>query len=169
MAPPAAHRKPAKTKPVRAGRRKAGKSARKAAGKPQAGRSAPALRRHTPTQGVDGWITHTDLASDDPAATKLWASKVFGWAFRPPMPTPGGDLHLFVYSDRGGGAIRRPSPPETPGSIPYVHVDDVGASYAKALREGAGEMMSPTKVMEGVVVAIVRAPGGVPIGLSGGK
>jgi len=37
----------------------------------------------------------------------------------------------------------------------------------QALREGAEEMMAPERVMEGVTVAIVRAPGGVPIGFSG--
>jgi hypothetical protein len=114
-----------------------------------------------------GWITHTDLASNNPAATKAWAAKVLGWTFRPPFKGPAGDIHLFAYSEQGGGGIRPLSPPEIPGSIPYVHVADCQASYDKALSEGAEEMMSPTRVMEGVTVAIVRAPGGVPIGFSG--
>ena len=81
---------------------------------------------------------------------------------------PGGDeYHLFTYSDKGGGGIRRNNPPEVPGSIPYVHVADAQAAFDKALREGAEEMLSPMRVMEGVTVAIVRAPGGVAIGLSG--
>ena len=33
--------------------------------------------------------------------------------------------------------------------------------------EVAEEMMAPTRITEGVTLAIVRAPGGVPIGLSG--
>ena len=41
------------------------------------------------------------------------------------------------------------------------------ATFAKALREGAEEMMAPETIMEGVRLAIVRAPGGVPIGFSG--
>ena len=125
------------------------------------------LKKHVPTEGLYGWITHTDLASNDPGATKLWASKVLGWEFRQPMPTPNGPIHLFIYSEKGGGAIRPVSPPEVPGSIPYVHVADCQSAYDKALREGAEEMMSPTRVMEGVTIAIVRAPGGVPIGFSG--
>jgi len=79
----------------------------------------------------------------------------------------GGQVHLFAYSDQGGGAVRPNNPPETPGSIPYVHVADAQAAFDLALREGAEEMLAPTRVMEGVTVAIVRAPGGVPIGLSG--
>jgi predicted enzyme related to lactoylglutathione lyase len=132
-------------------------------GDPSSG-SAP---KHVPTQGLYGWITHTDLASANPAATREWCIKVLGWTFRPSFPIPGGEVHLFAYSDKGGGAVRSLSPPEVPGSIPYVHVADAQAAFDKACREGAEEMMAPTRVMEGVTVAIVRAPGGVPIGFSG--
>ena len=121
-----------------------------------------------PTPGLYGWITHTELASADPPATKTWCARVLGWSFKPSFPMPGGgEYHLFTYSDQGGGGIRPNNPPEIPGSIPYVHVADARAAYEKALREGAEEMLAPTRVMEGVTVAIVRAPGGVPIGLSG--
>ena len=122
---------------------------------------------HVPTQGLYGWITHTELASADPAATKAWCAEVLGWTFKPSFPTPGGEYHLFAYSDKGGGGIRPNNPPEVPGSIPYIHVADAQAAFETALREGAEEMFPPTRVMEGVTVAIVRAPGGVPIGFSG--
>ncbi len=126
-----------------------------------------AAEKHDFTQGLYGWITHTDLASNDPAATKAWCAEVLGWTFRPPFPIPGGEIHLFAYSEKGGGAVRPANPPEVPGSIPYVHVADAAAAFASALKAGAEEMMPPTRVMEGVTVAIVRAPGGVPIGFSG--
>jgi hypothetical protein len=51
--------------------------------------------------------------------------------------------------------------------MPVVHVEDAQAAFDKALAEGAHEIMPPTRVMEGVTVAVVRAPGGVPIGFSG--
>lgn len=130
-------------------------------------KQSPSKLKHDPTPGLYGWITHTDLASADPAATKAFVAELFGWKFKTPFPSPNGDVHLFTYSDKGGGAVRNNAPPEIPGSIPYVHVADCQASYDKALREGAEEMMSPTPVMEGVTIAIVRAPGGVPIGISG--
>lgn len=79
-------------------------------------RSSPP--KHKFACALYGWITHTDLASLDPAATK-------------------------------------------------AGVADAAAAFAKALREGAEEVMPPARVMEGVTVAIVRAPGGVPIGFSG--
>jgi predicted enzyme related to lactoylglutathione lyase len=123
--------------------------------------------RHDPTQGLYGWITHTEFASADPDATKTWCASVLGWTFMPSFPTPDGDYHLFTYSDKGGGGIRRNNPPETPGTIPYVHVQDTEAAFQKALQEGAEEMLGPTRVMEGVTIAIVRAPGGVAVGFSG--
>ena len=131
-----------------------------------AGGAAPP--RHEFTQGLYGWITHTDLASNDPPATKAWCAAVLGWTFTMDLPVPGGgQVHLFAYSEQGGGAVRPVSPQEVPGSIPYVHVPDAQAAFAKAIDAGAEEMLAPTRVMDGVTVAIVRAPGGVPIGLSG--
>ena len=94
--------------------------------------SASTEEKHVPTKGMYGWITHTDLASNNPAATKAWAAKVLGWTFRPPFKGPAGEIHLFAYSDQGGGGIRPLSPPEIPGSIPYIHVADCQASYDKA-------------------------------------
>lgn len=123
--------------------------------------------RHDPIEGLYGWVTHTELASAAPDATKAWCASVLGWTFKSSFPTPNGDYHLFAYSDQGGGGIRRNNPPETPGTIPYVHVPDARSVYRKALQEGAEEMLPPTSVMEGVTIAIVRAPGGVPIGFSG--
>jgi|SRR5690242_9184945 uncharacterized protein len=126
--------------------------------------AAPA---HVPTPGLYGWITHTELASDDPVATKTWCAAMFGWTFKPSMPSPNGEYHLFAFSETGGGGIRQTHATETPSSMPVVHVADAKAAFDKALSEGAHEIMPPTRVMEGVTVAVIRAPGGVPIGLSG--
>ena len=123
---------------------------------------------HVPTERLYGWITHTELASADPAATKAWCAAVLGWTFMPSVAMPdGGEYHLFAYSDTGGGGIRPSNAPEAPGSIPYIHVSDTRGAFENALREGAEAMLPPHRVMEGVTIAIVRAPGGVPIGFSG--
>ncbi|GAC1481484.1 MAG: hypothetical protein NVS1B4_26610 [Gemmatimonadaceae bacterium] len=114
-----------------------------------------------------GFITHTELASHDAAATKTWCSKVLGWSFKPPFASPSGEYHLFTYSDAGGGGIRSIPPTEAPGSVPTVHVADAHAAYDAALREGAVGVAPPHRVMDGVTIAVVRVPGGVIIGLSG--
>lgn len=122
---------------------------------------------HEFTRGLYGWITHTELASTDPAATEAWAAEVLGWAFRPPFPSPAGDYHLFAYSEQGGGGIRATAPGEPPGATPTVHVEDVDASYDAALAAGAESVSAPETLLPGVRLASVRAPGGVLIGLSG--
>jgi len=128
----------------------------------------PSKPKHVPTPGLDGWITHTDLSSRDPAATKAFCATVFGWKFGPSFPMPGGSAyHLFAYSEQGGGGIRSLDRGEAPGSIPYVHVADTEAAFDAALRAGAEAVHPPERVMEGVTVAQVRAPGGVRLGLSG--
>jgi predicted enzyme related to lactoylglutathione lyase len=124
-------------------------------------------RGHQFTRGLYGSITHTDLSSLDPMATREWCTAVLGWAFQPPFPTPGGDYHLFAYSESGGGGIRQTPPQEVPGSTPTVHVEDTQAVYEAALAAGAEPISPPTRVMDGVCTAMVRAPGGVLIGLSG--
>ncbi len=153
----------------RARRKSSRASARKPAAKPARRKSSKAsARKHVPTRGLYGWITHTELASMDPAATRAWCAEVLGWQFRPNSRMPdGSEYHLFAYSDQGGGGIRPTGPAEPPGSSFTVHVADIRASYDKALREGAEPMMPPTTVMPGVTIAVVRAPGGVPVGLSG--
>jgi predicted enzyme related to lactoylglutathione lyase len=124
-------------------------------------------RSHEFTEGLYGWITHTDLASDDPDGTRTWTGEVFGWQFQEPFPTDGGMYHLFAYSDAGGGGIRATAQGEAPGATPTVHVADTQATYDAALAAGAESIQPPTKVMDGVCTAMLRAPGGVLIGLSG--
>jgi uncharacterized protein len=150
-----------KKKPGRAARKPATKRSRRKS-------STSSSPSHVPTRGLYGWITHTELASSDPTATKAWCAEVLGWTFKPGSRMPDGrEYHLFAYSDKGGGGIRATNPSETPGSSFTVHVADTRAAFEKALREGAHEILAPTQVMPGVTIAVVRAPGGVPVGFSG--
>jgi len=124
-------------------------------------------RSHAFTDGLYGWITHTELATDDPAATRSWCQEVLGWQFQQPFSTPAGEYHLYAYSEQGGGGIRATAPGERPGSTPTVHVRDTQAAYDAALAAGAEAVAAPHRVMDGVSTALVRAPGGVLIGFSG--
>jgi predicted enzyme related to lactoylglutathione lyase len=124
-------------------------------------------KEHVPTPGLYGWITHTELISDDPALTKAWCADVLKWNFHQAIPTPTDDYHLYNYSDQGGGGIRKTGPEELPGCIPFVHVENIDESYVKAIDKGATAIMEPDIIMANVQIAIVKAPGGVVIGLSG--
>jgi hypothetical protein len=161
------------TTKARAGARKLSARTRKPAARKATARKAarPRTRKTppagTPPRALPGWITHTELASADPDATRVWCATVLGWTFKTSVPTPSGDYHLFAYSETGGGGIRASNAPEVPGSIPYIQVADTRAAVAAAVRAGAEVMLPPEPVAEGVTIAIVRAPGGVPIGLAG--
>ena len=123
--------------------------------------------RHTPTKGLYGHITHTELASKDPKATREWCGKVLGWNFMAEFPTPAGEYHLFTYAEKAGGGIRSTAEGETPGTTPFIHVANTDEAFEKALSEGAEAVAHPETQMPGVRTALVRAPGGVLIGFSG--
>lgn len=132
--------------------------AKKAA--PKKAATKPPARKVRP-----GYISHTELASADPTATKAWCQSVLGWKFGTPMPIPGGEYHMWDFGDQTGGGIRSHNPPEVPGSIPYVEVPSMKVAFAKATAAGATVLMPPDQI-PGTTdwIAIVRAPGGVPFG-----
>lgn len=163
-----ARRKPARKPMKQAAKKKVAKRkvarkkpAPKRAAKPRAAASAPAPK---PPSRLNA-ITHTELASADPAATQAWCEKVLGWSFMPAVPLPEGEYRMWRFEMGTGGGIRASNPPETPGSIPYCEVADIRATYDAALAAGATEMLSPVPLPGGMGwVAIVAAPGGCAIG-----
>jgi uncharacterized protein len=175
-----AKKKPAKKTKKAAKRSAARRPARKAAKRPAArpparkaakrsaprpARKAAAPRPPAPPKIRQGLITHTELASGDPEATLSWCASVLGWKFGEAMPTPAGPYHMWRFPNDTGGGIRANNPPEVPGSIPYVEVTNIQATYDTALEKGATPMMPPEALPGGMGwIAIVAAPGGVPIG-----
>jgi len=134
------------------------------------GAAKRAPRRPAARKVRSGRISHTELASSDPDATRAWCKAVLGWKFVAPMPTPGGPYHMVNFGDNTGGGIRSNNPPEVPGTIPYCEVPSIRTAYQKALRAGAAEMLPPDELPGGMGwMAIVRAPGGVAIGFWGPK
>lgn len=149
----AANKKNAKTSAKKAPAKSAQKSTKKAVRK-----AAPKINA--------GAVAHTEFASSDPAATKKWAQKAFGWKFMPAMPTPGGDYHMTEMGEGNSAGMRSNMAPEMPGTIVYVEVANIKRGYEKALKSGASAMMPPMPIGNDMgSMAIVNAPGGVAIGL----
>jgi predicted enzyme related to lactoylglutathione lyase len=141
------------------------KVARKKATARRPKRAVAASSKAAPPKVRQGVITHTELASTDPAATRAWCQKVLGWKFGQAVPTPTGPYHMWRFEIGTGGGIRANQPPEVPGSIPYCEVAGIQAAFSKALAAGASEMLRPQEIPGGMGwIAIVIAPGGVPIG-----
>lgn len=136
---------------------------RAAAGRPK--RAARSNVKPAARKVRDGVITHTELASADPAATRAWCQKALGWKFMESMPTPAGPYHMWQFEGGTGGGIRSNNPPEVPGSIPYCEVSDIKKTFARSIAAGAAEMLAPQQLPAGMGwIAIVAAPGGVAIG-----
>jgi len=152
----------ARKRPARSRGKKVARK-RSAARRPKRARtSAPKAAARKIRPGV---ITHTELASTDPPATRAWCESVLGWKFGQSMPTPAGPYHEWRFGNGTGGGIRANNPPEAPGSIPYCEVRDIQATFTKALAAGATPMFRPVALPGGTGwVAIVGAPGGVAIG-----
>src|SRR5437867_2194671 len=152
-----ARRKTMKKRTKKAAKKRPTPRRTKRAARPSRKAAAPKLR--------PGVITHTELASADPLATRAWCAKVLGWKFGEAMPTPTGPYHMWRFDNGTGGGIRANNPPEVPGSIPYCEVADIQETYSKALAAGATGMFPPEALPSGMGwIAIVSAPGGVAIG-----
>jgi uncharacterized protein len=133
----------------------------------KAAKSGGATPGHQRKVRPGGFISHTELASTDPDATRTWAEQAFGWKFMT-MPTPNGPYHMWRFAENQGGGIRSNNPPESPGSIPYVEVADIKRSFDKAVKAGGTPMMPPEEIEGGMGwIAIVQAPGGPAVGLWG--
>jgi uncharacterized protein len=136
-------------------------------------RRTTAKRRTTPPavrRIRDGFVSHTELASTDPAATREWCEIALGWKFGESMPTPNGPYHMWNFGNNISGGIRAVNPPEAPGTVPYAEVPNVREAYDRAVKAGATPMMPPDEIPGGNRwIAIVQAPGGVTIGLWGPK
>jgi len=90
-------------------------------------------------------IAHTELATTDPEAMKDFLGKVFGWNFET-VKTPAGKLISFETQGGARGSIRRTQPPELPGSINYVLVDNLDATAAKVKKMGGQVVLPRTDV-----------------------
>jgi predicted enzyme related to lactoylglutathione lyase len=149
---------------------RAKKVAKKRAMKKPSQRHKAAPRKAAAPGARHGVITHTELASADPMATRAWCEKALGWKFGPPVQTPTGPYHMWRFDGGMGGGIRANNPPEVPGSIPYCEVADIQTTYSRALEAGATVMLVPQELPGGMGwIAIVAAPGGVAIGLWAAK
>src|SRR5690349_14218334 len=76
------------------------KSAKKKSAARRPKRAARASKRPVaaaPPKNPPGTITHTELASSDPGATKSWCASVLGWKFGDSTPTPTGPYHMWRF------------------------------------------------------------------------
>ena len=110
-------------------------------------------------RSADGSIEFLELASDDPPATRAFLEHVFGWTFRP-TPMPSGEYLSAETPGGGRGGIRPTRATESPSSLNYIRVRDLGAALAR-VSEAGGEIVLPrVDVPQMGSFFWFRAPGG---------
>src|SRR5438445_13482239 len=97
--------------------------------------STMARKRISKEADRDGSMAFSEFSSTEPAVTRNFLEKVFGWRFESvkfPMAE-----YLSSRTPAGGqGGIRPTQAKESPGSTSYVRVDDLDAARKKIEREG---------------------------------
>src|SRR5213594_2062330 len=95
--------------------------------------STMAWKRTAKEADRDGSMAFSEFSSREPAVTRNFLEKVFGWRFES-VKFPMGEYLSFRTPGGGQGGIRPTQAKELPGSTSYVRVDDLDAARKKVER-----------------------------------
>lgn len=115
-------------------------------------------------------FVHVELASTDVSRAKSFFSELFGWQLED-MPLPEGAMPDMTYTlikvgeGTGGGMMQHPMPGAPSAWIPYVLVDNLESSTAKAAGLGGKVIKEITTVKDKGRFSLIMDPTGAVIGL----
>jgi predicted enzyme related to lactoylglutathione lyase len=111
-------------------------------------------------------FAHIELTTADLKAAQKFYSKVFAWKL---SEMPGMNYTMIDVGNggngAGGGMQAKPMPEAPTGWMPYVQVDDVKATIAKATKAGAVAMLPYQEIGEMGAIGIFQDPQGCAIGV----
>lgn len=108
-------------------------------------------------------FAHIELTTDNLKAAQKFYSKVFAWKL---SEMPGMNYTMIdVGGGTGGGMQSKPMPDAPTGWVPYVQVDDVKATVAKATKAGATAMLPYQEIGEMGAIGVFADPNGAMIGV----
>jgi uncharacterized protein len=110
-------------------------------------------------------FVHVELNTTDVDKAKAFFGKLFDWKLQDvPM---GGSTYttIGVGEGTGGGMVKHPMPGAPSMWLPYVLVDDIAASTAKAKSIGATIVQDVTEVADMGWMSIIMDPTGAALGL----
>ncbi len=116
--------------------------------------------------GVPSWV---DLATPDPAASKVFYAALFGWTYSDDATDqPDIDYTMASKDGRVAAGMIPLSPQMSAAGMPpvwtsYVNVDDLDAAVAKVVPAGGTVMQPPMDVMEAGRMAVLADPAGAVI------
>jgi predicted enzyme related to lactoylglutathione lyase len=109
-------------------------------------------------------FAHIELSTDNLKKAEKFYQSVFSWKLRP-MPK-----YNYTMIDVGkggtGGGMQKKTMPEAPNAwLPYVKVDDVRKTVAKASKAGARVMLDYMDIGEMGAIGVFADPSGAAIGV----
>jgi uncharacterized protein len=108
---------------------------------------------------------HIELNSSDPEKAKSFYGSLFDWKLSD-MPMPSGNYTMIDVGDgTGGGIMKHPMAGAPSVWIPYVNVDNVKSSTAKAKSLGATIVMDVTEIPEMGSFSVAIDPTGAAFGI----
>ena len=116
--------------------------------------AAPHVRPLPPAGG----FAFTELASQDPPATRRFLEAAFGWSFQT-RQMPAGEYLAYETPD-GRGGVRPVQPSEPPSSLTYVRVRDLADARHRVEDAGGTIVLPPVEVPGMGRFFWFRAPGG---------
>jgi predicted enzyme related to lactoylglutathione lyase len=111
-------------------------------------------------------FVHVELTTGDVPKAKSFYGSLFGWNLVDVEFGPGMTYTMVNVGDgTGGGMMKTPAPGVPTAWLPYVLVEDVVASTAKAKSLGATVMKDVTEVPDAGSFSVILDPTGAAIGL----
>ncbi|HEY9172884.1 MAG TPA: VOC family protein [Verrucomicrobiae bacterium] len=119
-----------------------------------------------------GHFSWNELITTDPKASATFYGSLFGWQATPftPKGAPAGGPPYTLFktdaNDMGAGGMMQAPQPGIPSHwLPYVVVENVDASLAKASGLGAKTLLPVMSIGEVGRIAVIQDPQGAVIGL----
>ena len=111
-------------------------------------------------------FVHIELSSTDLDASKRFYTGLFGWQLQD-VPMANGPTYTMIQvgEGTGGGMVAQQQPGAPSAWLPYVLVDDIRASTAKAAELGAAVMLDSMEVPGMGWLSIFQDPTGATLGL----
>src|SRR5262245_34967854 len=115
------------------------------------------------TKPKTGEVSWNELVTTDTKAAGGFYGKLFGWQTTPFEGAKPGDPPYTLFkldpNSMGVGGMMQTHHPEMPAQwIPYVVVDNVDTTLAKALKLGAKSCLPVTEINEIGRIAVIKDP-----------
>lgn len=108
-------------------------------------------------------FAHIELNTDDVQKAKKFYKTVFDWKV---TDMPGMNYSMIdVGSGTGGGMQRKPMPEAPTAWLPYVQVDDVKKTIAKAQKAGASVALDYMDIGDMGAIGVFIDPAGAALGV----